>query len=64
MNPIDAAAIMRLGTRVLIQGRWATVDAVGWVGERYYWFTYDDGTVARRPAEIGKGADLTGGWEE
>jgi hypothetical protein len=40
-----------LETRLEVFGRAATISAVGWVGERYYWLTFEEGDVAMVPAD-------------
>lgn len=31
---------------------WGTVEAVQFVGERYYWLRCDDGTISMMPADL------------
>jgi hypothetical protein len=48
MKPEDK--LPKIGETVRYCGKPATVSAIGWVGERYYWLTLSDGTVAMIPA--------------
>lgn len=40
-------SIMRIGTKIKPYG---TLIAIGFVGERYYWFQDDNGAIAMIPA--------------
>jgi hypothetical protein len=45
--------MLPIGSRLKYGGRWARVSAVGNghnLGERYYWITFDDGSIAMLPA--------------
>lgn len=38
------------GTEIDYHGRRARIEAVGWVGERYYWLAFFDNSIAMLPA--------------
>jgi hypothetical protein len=46
--------MLTIGTTVIYNCDYWTVQAVGWVGERYYWLTCDDcpREIAMLPASI------------
>ena len=33
---------------------WGELIAIGWVGERYYWFINEEGTISMTPAKFFK----------
>ena len=48
MRNSDANTIVPIGTKT----QWGTVDAIGFVGERYYWMIDKHGCVSMLPASV------------